>query len=195
MRLGYDLGDGEFAAAIAASAFAIHSIEERKSRDGSEIPVSRTRTWKDDRSLTIESAAVGRPSGQTNRTLSFANDQMRKGNSQKHRNAETKVDAWERSEMEKIRKRYEKMQYDILAWENEKKMRAKLQMENKKKDLELRKERNLQHYKTKVAKIDHTAGGARTQMEEKRKYEEKAVKEKARKIRSRGKVPVTCFCF
>lgn len=60
MRLGYDLGDGEFATAVAASAFAIHSLEEyqRKLREGSEIPLSRMRTRKDERSLPIETGKV-----------------------------------------------------------------------------------------------------------------------------------------
>lgn len=61
--------------------------------------------------------------------------------------------------------------------------------------LELAMKRNLQHYKNKLARIDHIAKGARTQAEEKRKYEESIVKEKSNKIRSTGNVSVKCFCF
>ena len=62
-------------------------------------------------------------------------------------------------------------------------------------ELELRRERNLQYYRSKLARIDHNAGGARKQIEEKRKYEESVVKEKARNIRSTGNAPLRCFCF
>lgn len=55
--------------------------------------------------------------------------------------------------------------------------------------------RNLQHYKNKLARIDHIAKEARTQAEEKRRYEESIVREKSNKIRSTGTGPVTCFCF
>ena len=54
---------------------------------------------------------------------------------------------------------------------------------------------NMQHYQNKIARIEKIAGGARAQLEEKTKKEELAVKDKARKIRSRGKVPVRYFCF
>ncbi|XP_027125399.1 uncharacterized protein [Coffea arabica] len=203
MRRGYDYVDGDqFATAVAASAFAIHSLEEyqKKLRKGSEIALGSVRTRKDERSLPIETASSGRPFGQGNRTTSFARpvpfaEQKQKGNSKKYRNAETKADAWEKAQMAKIKKRYERMQSDILAWEHEKKMQEKLQLEKKKSELELRRERNLQHYRSKLARIDHNAGGARKQIEEKRKYEESVVKEKARKIRSTGNAPLRCFCF
>ncbi|KAK3009222.1 hypothetical protein RJ639_014759 [Escallonia herrerae] len=108
---------------------------------------------------------------------------------------ETKADAWERAEIAKIQSRYEKINSAILAWENEKKASAKRQMELKKSDLEQRRARNSQHYQGKLARIDHIAGGARAQAEEKRRYEELVVKEKAKKIRSTGSVPACCFCF
>ncbi|KAL3528440.1 hypothetical protein ACH5RR_007762 [Cinchona calisaya] len=205
MRSGYDYVDGEFATAVAASAFAIHSLEEhqRMLREGSDqIPFRRMKTKNDVRLLPIESASIGRPLGQGTRTASFVrpvafttNEQKQKGNRKKHRNSETRTDSWEKAEMAKIKKRYEKMQSNILAWENEKKMREKLQQEKKKNELELRRERNLQHYRSKLARIDHIAGEARAQIEEKRKFDESAVKEKARKMRSTGNAPVRCFCF
>ena len=57
MRRGYDYVDGDqFATAVAASAFAIHSLEEyqKKLRKGSEIALGSVRTRKDERSLPIE---------------------------------------------------------------------------------------------------------------------------------------------
>ncbi|KAI3454825.1 hypothetical protein Pfo_011488 [Paulownia fortunei] len=68
-------------------------------------------------------------------------------------------------------------------------------MERKKVELEHRISRNLKHYHSKIARIDHIANGARAQIEEKRKHEESTVKQKARKLRSTGKTPVDCFCF
>lgn len=47
-----------------------------------------------------------------------------------------------------------------------------------------------------MARIDHTAAGARTQAEEENKKRQSEIKRKARMMRSRGK-PTTnyCFCF
>ena len=63
------------------------------------------------------------------------------------------------------------------------------------KELEQRIQRTQQLYRVKIARIDHIAGGARAQLDEKRRNEELKIKEKAKKIRASGKVPVTCFCF
>ncbi|XP_009801837.1 remorin 1.4 isoform X2 [Nicotiana sylvestris] len=156
----YDLGDGEIAAAIAASAFAIYSLEENA---GSQYQ-TKTRG-------PVRPAEAG------------------------SRKAENKADAWEKAQTAKIRKRHDELLSALLAWENEKKMIAKQQMERRKNQLELAMKRNLQHYKNKLARIDHIAKGARTQAEEKRKYEESIVKEKSNKIRSTGNVSVKCFCF
>ncbi|KAL2243011.1 UNVERIFIED_CONTAM: hypothetical protein Sindi_0419100, partial [Sesamum indicum] len=62
-------------------------------------------------------------------------------------------------------------------------------------ELELRKSRNLQHYYSKIARIDDIAGGARAQVDEKRRQEESVVKQKASRMRLTGRVPVDCFCF
>ena len=63
------------------------------------------------------------------------------------------------------------------------------------KELEQRIKRTQQLYQAKIERIDHIAGGARAQVDEKRRNEELKIKEKAKKIRASGKVPVTCFCF
>ncbi|CAN4099388.1 unnamed protein product [Withania somnifera] len=191
----YDLGDGEFAAAIAASAFAICSLEENA---GSQYQ-SKTRGpgfWP------AEAATMRRPST-TNRKTSAeivtitpaANDKMQKGIPRGSRDAENKADAWEKSQIAKIRKRHDELLSALLAWENEKKMMAKQQMDRRKNQLELAMKRNSQHYKSKLARIDHIAKEARTQAGEKRKNEESIVKEKSNKIRSTGTGAVTCFCF
>lgn len=111
----------------------------------------------------------------------------------------------------------------ILAWENEKKSRAKLRMEKKnvcfprqfhhsmlnfvnaikygdltgsyQHVLENRRERNFLHYQGKMERIDHTAREWKKQVEKKRRNEASEVKRKAREIRSTGKIPFSCFCF
>lgn len=191
----YDLGDGEFAAAIAASAFAICSLEENAGsqyQSKTRGPVIRP----------AEAAPMRRPSMLNRKTSAeivpitpAANDKMQKRISRGSRNAENKADAWEKAQIAKIRKRHDELLSALLGWENEKKMMVKQQMERRKSQVELAVKRNLQHYKNKLARIDHIAKGARTQAQEKRRYEESTVIEKSNKIRSTGTEPVTCFCF
>ncbi|XP_017972438.1 PREDICTED: eukaryotic translation initiation factor 3 subunit A isoform X1 [Theobroma cacao] len=124
-----------------------------------------------------------------------AGDQRWKGNSSQLNVVETKADAWEKAQTEKVNRRYEDKKASILAWANEKKLRAKIKMERRKKELEQKIKRNQQFYQAKIARIDHVAGGARAQADEQRRNEELKVKEKARKRRASGQDPVTCFCF
>ncbi|MBA0744093.1 hypothetical protein Gogos_006730 [Gossypium gossypioides] len=124
-----------------------------------------------------------------------AGDRSRKGNSSQLNVGETKADAWEKAEMEKLNKRCENKKASILAWEDEKKLRAKVKMDRRKKELERRIKINQQLYQTKISRIDHIGGGAKAEVDEKRRHEELKIKEKARKIRASGKVPVSCFCF
>ncbi|XP_059302567.1 remorin 1.4 isoform X2 [Lycium ferocissimum] len=176
----YDLDDGEFAAAMAASAFAICSLEEKAGFQ------HQTKTR----------GSVIRPAETEIMTITpTTNDKMQNGISRGSRKAENEADAWEKAQIAKIRKRHDELLSALLAWENEKKMMAKQQMERRKNQLELAMKRNLQHYKNKLARIDHITKGARTQAEEKRRYEESIVKEKSNKIRLTGNGPVTCFCF
>ncbi|URE46583.1 Dynein light chain LC6, flagellar outer [Musa troglodytarum] len=101
---------------------------------------------------------------------------------------ETKVDAWERAKMDKIRKRYEKMKYIILEWQNEKKLKAKRRMKRKERDLELRHERALREHRIEVSRIDKMADGARALAEERKRNGESTTMEKAKKMRSTRKV-------
>jgi hypothetical protein len=52
----------------------------------------------------------------------------------------------------------------------------------------------MQHYQNKIARIDLISGGARGQLEEKRRNEELEVKEKAKHMRSKGRSPSRSFC-
>ncbi|PIN11724.1 hypothetical protein CDL12_15673 [Handroanthus impetiginosus] len=202
MRYSYDLDDDNFATAIAASAYAIHALEEANSnkvqfRNADTRKQEPLRPPKPD-SIKSPSAKDTRTSSSLSPTLSSsAEGQRRKQTSRGQRTFDANADAWEKAQIAKIRKcsRYEKMQSEIAAWENEKKLREKHQMERKKSELEQRKSRNLKHYQNKIARINRIAGGARAQVEEKCKNDESIVKEKARKMRSTGKAPVVCFCF
>lgn len=108
---------------------------------------------------------------------------------------ETKADAWEKTEMAKIKERYEKLNSTILSWEDKKKKRAKRQMEKTESELERRRARALQQYRNEMESINKIAGGARAQAEERRRNKEIKVKKKANEIRSTGKVPkACCYC-
>nr|DAD34984.1 TPA_asm: hypothetical protein HUJ06_005623 [Nelumbo nucifera] len=128
-------------------------------------------------------------------TLSTDQDEKLKENSTKPGSRGAGAIAWEKAEMAKIRKRYEQMKNQILLWEDEKKRKAKRRLDRKEGKLERRRQRALQHFSNETAKINQIAQAARENMERQRKKEESEVKEKANKIRSTGKVPVTCFCF
>ncbi|PWA60187.1 remorin [Artemisia annua] len=121
----YDSIDSEYVAAIAAATFVVHSLEEKSSSQHQrrektrEEDSLRTRTSQIDRALSL--ARPSRPRDPyVNRNLSIRGS----GN--------TNVDTWERNQLLKIKKRYEKNNLTILEWENEKKTRAKRRMEEKK---------------------------------------------------------------
>ncbi|KAL0355273.1 UNVERIFIED_CONTAM: hypothetical protein Sradi_3974200 [Sesamum radiatum] len=198
LQRSYDVDDVHFATAVAASARAIHSLEEA----GSHGQITKRNTTRKEEPLRPpQPGSMKKPSprdgwntsSSLRPTLSVVADQRQKETP--IRSSYGGADAWEKAQIAKIRKRYEKMQSEILAWENEKKLREKQKMERKKGELELRKSRNLRHYYSKIARIDDIAGGARAQVDEKRRQEESVVKEKARRMRATGRVPVDCFCF
>ncbi|KAM3703521.1 hypothetical protein ACJW31_04G102600 [Castanea mollissima] len=227
-----DSGDTEFAAAVAAVAFAIHSLEEdeleiqKKRREDLETSRNKIKSRKDDSSSAgratrifsnteMKSAvSLNKSIGQEREaqerafptpnpshtssmrpTPSADRNQNQMRDSSRRNDVEAKADAWEKAEMTKIKKRYENMNSKILAWEDEKKTQAKFNMEKNKGELEQRSALNLRHYQEKIARIDQIAGGARQQLEEKRRNQVSKVEEKANTIRSTDKVSVKCFCF
>ncbi|KAI8528862.1 hypothetical protein RHMOL_Rhmol12G0180300 [Rhododendron molle] len=197
----------EFATAIAAAAFAIHSVEEadseskNKLRDGTRASMSKVKTRKDDPSRPPESRQVSSKEAERAGKYAMWREPARWAGSnqlERTRSPDAKTDAWEKSAIAKLVKWHEKVNSSIIAWEKEKKMKAKVDMERKKRELEQRKAINLQHYQNETARIEHIARGARAQLEDKRRKEESEVmRETAKKrIRSKGKVPFgRCFCF
>ncbi|XP_027361961.1 remorin-like isoform X2 [Abrus precatorius] len=105
------------------------------------------------------------------------------------------ADEWERTELENIRQRYDKLREKIDSWESKKKMNARRKLEKEERDLIQRKLKAWDDFQTKYKYIDQIAVGARTKAEESRKNEELKAKEKANVIRTTGKLPRICFCF
>ncbi|KAG8496319.1 hypothetical protein CXB51_009169 [Gossypium anomalum] len=99
------------------------------------------------------------------------------------------------AELHKLNKWYENMKASIHEWEKENKVRAKVKMERRKKELEKKIKMSHQVYQLKISRIDDIAGGARAQVDDKRRNEELKIKEKAKQIRATGVVPFTCLCF
>ncbi|XP_058194337.1 remorin isoform X2 [Rhododendron vialii] len=196
----------EFSTAIAAAAFVIHSVEEadleseNKLRDGTRASMGRVKTRKDDPSMPPESRQISSKEAEGEDAMPREPARWAGSNQLERttrRSPDAKTDAWEKSAMAKLVKRHEKVNSSIIAWEKEKKMKAKVDMERQKRELEQRKAINLLHYQNETARIDHIARGARAQSEDKRRKEESQVRERAKKrIRSKGKVPFgRCFCF
>ncbi|XP_011013144.1 PREDICTED: remorin [Populus euphratica] len=223
MSQDYDFQDGEFATAVAAAAFVINSLEEaedyrRKLRgdfgkskekiktrkqDSSAGSVRATRHFSSREMIVAGETSARKPTEEDRRQQenAFPTRKPSRSSSARPMNrqplsqvVETKADSWEKDQLRKINRRYEKMKSKILDWEKARKMRAKLHGEKKKSELELRRARNMQHYQNKIARIDMISGGARRQLEEKRRNEEFEVKEKAKHMRSRGRSPSRCFC-
>ncbi|KAH7665249.1 Remorin C-terminal protein [Dioscorea alata] len=107
----------------------------------------------------------------------------------------TKASEWQKAELDKIQKRYQKMTATILEWENEKKIKAKRKLDQKESTLEARRARALQEYRNEMSRIDQIAGGARGVAEEKRRNDELKTIEKAKSIQTTGRTPHSFLCF
>lgn len=63
------------------------------------------------------------------------------------------------------------------------------------RETERRRTKALQEYRNEIARIDKIAGEARAHAEERKRKDEYKAREKAKKIRSTGKVPHACPCL
>ncbi|KAL4325089.1 hypothetical protein GQ457_11G027120 [Hibiscus cannabinus] len=198
--------DTEFAVGVAAAAYVVNSISIEKDEAQHRITIERLRqdTISRDRVSRRYSSNQVRTAGETSRRKpmesrkgggSSAGDQRLKGNYSQRNALDTKADVWEKAELDKLNKRYESMKASILAWEKEKKLQAKIKMERRKKEMEKKIRRSHEFYQSKLSRIDEIAGGARAQVDEKKRNEELKIREKAKQIRASGVVPVSCFCF
>ncbi|XP_051147986.1 remorin 1.4 [Andrographis paniculata] len=196
MRPVYDSDDSTLAAAMAASAYAVHVIDQETSR----LPqLKRAHTQKCHEPFEHPPLPIGSvrklPSSIKDRSAPSSSSFLRPG-ADGQRHVRDRSDAWEEAQLLKIRKQYDNIIREIQAWENHKKMKETRRIKRKKEEIEVRTSINLKHYYGKIAKIGNVADGARERAEEKRRREEASVREKARRMRSTGKAPLKyCFCF
>ncbi|CAI8591444.1 unnamed protein product [Vicia faba] len=202
--------DDEFVTAVAAATFSIYSLEEagildlKKIRDSPKFSknqsiarqpsygeTSKERAFREE-SRTREGALPLRSSSGIS---SIGGYQKQKGIIIHNKNDKAKAEAWEKAKLQRIQKRYEKMKLQILSWEGEKRIQAKIQMERKKNEMDHQRENVIEHYKRKIARLDMIGQRAIKELEDQRRKQELKVKEKANKIKKTGRVPVTCFCF
>ncbi|CAJ2648086.1 uncharacterized protein DDB_G0284459-like isoform X2 [Trifolium pratense] len=108
---------------------------------------------------------------------------------------ETNADEWERTELDKIKQRFEKLKEIIDSWEDKKRMKAKRKLIKQESELEHRRLKALVKFQNKMKYVNQVADGARYKAEENRKNEELQAKGKAGAIRTTGKLPRNYFCF
>ncbi|WJX62715.1 hypothetical protein P8452_47680 [Trifolium repens] len=108
---------------------------------------------------------------------------------------ETNADEWERTELDKIKQRFEKLKEIIDSWEDKKRMKAKRKLIKQESELEQRRLKALVKFQNKMKYVNQVADGARAKVEENRKNEELQAKGKAGAIRTTGKLPRNYFCF
>ncbi|CAI9756167.1 unnamed protein product [Fraxinus pennsylvanica] len=108
---------------------------------------------------------------------------------------DAEADAWEKSEMARVKERYEKQITTIQNWETKKKKKAKRKLESKEAEMDQKKAKAIQKCHSEMRRIERIAQGATTQAEKNQRNEELKVTEKASKFRSTGKLPATCLCF
>ncbi|XXG55659.1 hypothetical protein AAC387_Pa03g3277 [Persea americana] len=188
--------DYDFETAIAAAAFAAATFKEPEPEP--EATQTKNKSTGDGRGGPPES---GKDSSKKPELvyckppeITVTNENVRvavKGTTR----IEKKADAWEKSAMAKLRKRYEKKYSMILAWENEKIAKARRHLDKIEGTLKLRKEKANEAYVGEVANISMIAREARAMAEESKQNAESKIKDEANKIRSTGRAPVTCFCF
>ncbi|CAI8606125.1 unnamed protein product [Vicia faba] len=181
--------DDEFVTAVAAATFSIYSLEEAGILDLKKI--------RDSPKFSKNQSIARQPSyGETSKERAFREEsRTREGIIIHNKNDKAKAEAWEKAKLQRIQKRYEKMKLQILSWEGEKRIQAKIQMERKKNEMDHQRENVIEHYKRKIARLDMIGQRAIKELEDQRRKQELKVKEKANKIKKTGRVPVTCFCF
>ncbi|KAL8137670.1 hypothetical protein V2J09_003671 [Rumex salicifolius] len=110
---------------------------------------------------------------------------------QKQRFQESEADAWERAELDKIKKRYEELNLTIIKWEERRKRKAKGKLDKTEGDSGKKRAKALQAYQDDIERIRQITVGARAQAKEKQRKEELKVKEKADLYRETGEPPAT----
>ncbi|KAJ0248021.1 Remorin family protein [Hirschfeldia incana] len=112
------------------------------------------------------------------------------------REHDSTADAWEKTELAKIKARYEKLNRKIDLWEAKKRGKARRKLDKSESEQDQKRKRGLQRFREDMEYIDQIASGARAQAEKQRQNEELEVKERAGIVRRTGKIPgKACSCF
>ncbi|XP_054808822.1 remorin 1.4-like isoform X1 [Prosopis cineraria] len=109
---------------------------------------------------------------------------------------EKKAAAWEREQLETIKERYDKLKLTINSWENKKKAKARRKLEKKEmSSSEKERRKAYAKFNSNIEYINGIVRSASAEAEERRRNEEHKIREKAKVIRTTGKLPGTCPCF
>nr|XP_029145784.1 uncharacterized protein LOC112722553 [Arachis hypogaea] len=177
----YEDIDDEHATSVAAAAFAIHSLEEEESCNSQKIregpKSSRTRTMRTkeniSRNPSYAETSMKRSFGQDPRTKETAHPVRRsssvsspmppppaqavhrkeKGIPIQHKNVSTGPQTWQKTNIEKIQQRYEKIKSKILSWKCVKKIQTKFQIERKKRELKKKRAMQTLNHRNKMERI------------------------------------------
>ncbi|KAF8087354.1 hypothetical protein N665_0588s0023 [Sinapis alba] len=112
------------------------------------------------------------------------------------RKDDSTADVWEKTELAKIKARYEKLNIKIDLWEAKKRDKARRKLDKSESEQEQKRKRGLQRFREDMEYIEQISAGARAQAEKQRQNEEFKVKERAGIVRKTGKIPgKACSCF
>nr|XP_043627120.1 remorin-like [Erigeron canadensis] len=213
ISLDHDKTEGdEFRTAVAAAAFVVSSIENKHDEIKQE-PISKSRKTlseileespRPEISEDVPGGAINvpMPSPVITTTLEEnvsttppfdrtpADNKPDEETSQKEPVTRLgQADIWEKTEIEKITKRFVNLKAKILEWEKRKKSKAKNKLARREGKIEWKRVQALQAYTRKMEIIEKISKGARSRNEENMKKEETRVKGKANMIRSTRKIP------
>uniref|UniRef100_A0A1J3DQE9 Remorin C-terminal domain-containing protein n=1 Tax=Noccaea caerulescens TaxID=107243 RepID=A0A1J3DQE9_NOCCA len=103
------------------------------------------------------------------------------------------VEQWKEKEMGKTRLKYDKLNEEILSWEDKKRKKAKRKLHRTERGVERTKLKAMQRFRDKNERIEIIVASARAHAYESRVKEELKVKEKANLMRTTGRSPSTCL--
>ncbi|KAL6543714.1 hypothetical protein OROGR_010211 [Orobanche gracilis] len=159
MRWDCDFDDDDYITAVAASAYAVQSLEESKARNRNETTYGPNKSWNkmrskaenkeiwhgrsqsaprlsnkhlninDRKSHETSMPEPGRPSTGRSTTQLIETTGQ---SATKHGPGDSMADAWEKEEMASIRERYERLMATINNWQIKKKKRADRKLQSTK---------------------------------------------------------------
>ncbi|CDY44060.1 hypothetical protein BRARA_B01851 [Brassica rapa] len=103
------------------------------------------------------------------------------------------VELWKEREMDKTRKKYERLSEKIMLWEDKKKKKAKRKLHRTERGVEKAKLKAKQRFIDDNERIEIIVASARTHAYESQMKEVLKVKEKANLMRTTGRSPCACL--